>query len=127
MTRELTSHKVNGMNELLRIDVLDEPGQGGACHLYGITSIESRNSDVPPAVMCPIRFQNGPIGEVGINGISGEALLAIILDRLECFHDGPYGWETNRRALIYVENALDELHSRTRDRMARDVEGTHEK
>lgn len=28
--REITSHKVNGLNEALRIEVLDEPGAGGA-------------------------------------------------------------------------------------------------
>lgn len=61
MTRELTSHKVNGLNEVLRIEVLDEPGQGNACHLYGITSDEPRNADTPPAVTLPVRFQNGPI------------------------------------------------------------------
>lgn len=30
--RKLTSHKVNGLNEALEVSVLDEPGQGNACH-----------------------------------------------------------------------------------------------
>lgn len=73
--RTLTSHVVNGLNEMLRIEVLDEPGSGGACHVYGITSDEPRNAETPPAVKLPVRFQNGPIAEAGVNGISQEALL----------------------------------------------------
>jgi hypothetical protein len=34
MTRELTGHRVNGVNEALRVIVLDKPGSGGACHDY---------------------------------------------------------------------------------------------
>lgn len=36
MGRVLTSHKVNGLNEALLVNVLDEPGQGNACHEYQI-------------------------------------------------------------------------------------------
>ena len=35
--RELTSHKVNGLNEAITIAVMDEPGAGGACHEYNLT------------------------------------------------------------------------------------------
>lgn len=34
--RTLTAHKVNGLNEALTINVLDQPGPGGACHSYEI-------------------------------------------------------------------------------------------
>lgn len=125
--RELTSHKVNGLNEALRIEVLDEPGQGNACHVYGITSDEPRNADTPPAVMCPIRFQDGPIGEVGVNGISNEALLAIVEDRLLGFQSGPYACRENAVALTKLQECMMWLQRRTRDRMARGVEGTHQK
>lgn len=37
MTREVTTHRVNGLNEALRIEVLDGPGKGNACHRYLIT------------------------------------------------------------------------------------------
>lgn len=123
--REITTHKVNGLNEVLRIEVLDEPGQGNACHLYGITSDEPRNADTPPAVTLPVRFQNGPINEAGVNGISNEALLAIVRDRLEGFQSGPYCCEANQNALDYVAAAMKALHSRTSERVARGVEGTH--
>ena len=103
MSRELSSHKVNGMNESLRIEVLDEPGQGGACHVYGIVSTEPRNADTPPAVMCEIRFQNGPILEAGINGISHEALLAVVEDRLIKFQAGAYACRENAVALTKLQ------------------------
>ena len=121
--REITSHKVNGLNEVLLIEVLDEPGQGNACHVYGITSDEPRNADTPTAVMCPIRFQNGPIHEAGVNGISGEALLAIVEDRLQGFQSGPYACRENAIALTKIQEAIMWLSKRTRDRVARGVEG----
>lgn len=127
MSRELTSHKVNGLNEALRVEVLDGPGAGNACHVYGITSTEDRSADTPPAVMCPIRFQNGPIAEAGVNGISNEALLAIVEDRLLGFQSGPYACRENAIALTKIQEAMMWLQKRTRDRMARGVEGTSEK
>ena len=125
--RELTSHKVNGLNEVLRIEVLDEPGQGNACHVYGITSDEPRNADTPPAVMLPVRFQNGPIQEAGVNGISGEALLAIVEDRLLGFQSGPFACRENAIALAKLQECMMWLSKRTRDRVSRGVEGTHQK
>lgn len=125
--RELTSHKVNGLNEVLRIEVLDEPGQGNACHLYGITSDEPREASTPPAVMNPIRFQNGPINEFGVNGISNEALLAIVEDRLLGFQSGQFACRENAVALTKLQEAMMWLQKRTRDRMARGVEGTNQK
>lgn len=125
--REITSHKVNGLNEALRIEVLDEPGAGGANHVYGITSDEPRNANTPQAVTLPIRFQNGPIAEAGVNGISQEALLAIVVDRLECFQKGQYSCRENAIALTKLQEAMHWLQHRTRERMARGVEGTSAK
>jgi len=36
MSREITTHKVNGCNEKLRVWASDEPGNGGAHHVYTI-------------------------------------------------------------------------------------------
>lgn len=33
MSREIHSHKVNGLNEVLKIEAVDSPGSGGANHL----------------------------------------------------------------------------------------------
>lgn len=125
--RQVTSHKVNGLNDALTIEVLDEPGPGGANHLYGITDKTFTGGPTPPAVTCPIRFQNGPIAEAGVNGISNEALLAIVADRLECFQKGQYACRENAIALTKIQEAMHWLYHRTRERMQRGVEGTSAK
>lgn len=117
--RELTSHKVNGLNEALKIDVLDEPGAGGACRIYMISA--------NPDLSCLVEFQNGPISEVGITGVSNEALLAIVEDRLVGFQSGEFACRDNDAALYHVQAAMMWLQKRTRERMARGVEGTNQK
>lgn len=124
MGRELTSHKVNGLNEALLINVLDEPGQGNACHEYQIRKWEKDQEDIE---LCNIQFQNGPIQEFGVNGISGEALLAIVEDRLIGFQAGQFACRENAVALTKIQEAMMWLQKRTLDRMRRGVEGTNQK
>jgi hypothetical protein len=124
--RELSSHKVNGLNEALRIAVLDEPGQGNACHKYEICWGEAPE-DMSESNPTYIHFQNGPIQEVGVNGVSNEALLAIVEDRLACFQAGQYACRENAVALTKIQEAMMWLQKRTRDRVARGVEGTNKK
>lgn len=123
--RELTSHKVNGLNEALKIEVGDEPGAGNACHAYRITV--PNGTEVARGVCCDIEFQAGPIAEAGINGVSNEALLAIVEDRLIGFQSGPFACRENAVALTKLQEAMMWLQKRTRDRMARGVEGTNQK
>lgn len=128
MSREITSHRVNGLNESLLINVLDQPGQGNACHEYQIIRDTSGNGDEYDQVeLCNIKFQNGPILEAGVNGISGEALLAIVEDRLLGFQSGQFACRENAVALTKIQEAMMWLQKRTRDRMARGVEGTNVK
>lgn len=118
--RELTSHKVNGLNEMLRITVLDEPGPGSANHAYSIEPV------VGNALGVRLDFQNGPLGEFP-NGLTQEALLAVVEDRLKSFQAGPYACRENALALTHLQEAMHWLHHRTRERMARGVEGTMQK
>lgn len=130
MSRELHSHKVNPANDKLKVTVLDEPGHGGACHEYLISGFElpvETDEGVVIASASTITFQNGPINEVGVNGLTHEALLAILIDRMEGFQSGPYTCRENDLALAKLQEAQMWLQKRTRDRMARGVEGTHEK
>lgn len=128
--RTLTDHKLNGLNEALAITVLDDPGAGGACHKYSI-SLNVPPDD--PIGIAPdslrthweIDFQNGPIQEAKYNGLSGEALMAVLIDRLRSFQAGPYKCRENACALTHLEEALMWLQKRTRQRLARGVEGTH--
>jgi len=122
--RTITDHKANPLNEALKITVNDEPGSGGAHHSYAIHIDESiRNDSRDQTVHHTIQFQNGPINEVGVNGISGEALMAIQIDRLRCFQKGPFACRENAVALTKLEESLMWLQKRTRDREARGVEG----
>lgn len=127
--RTIATHKVNECNEALQIEVVDAPGNGGAHHHYEISGYNASHNpswwpDGSPCEMT-IVFQNGPIKEAGVNGITNEALLAIVEDRLACFQNGPYACEENAVARAAVQKAMEVLHSRTLKREARGVEGTH--
>jgi hypothetical protein len=115
--RELTGHKVNPANDVISVIVTDEPGAGGANHAY--------ECQLPDGTVTAINFQNGPIAEAGVNGLTHEALLAIVIDRMQAFQRGPYSCRENALALAKLEEAQHWLLSRTRERMARNVEGTH--
>ena len=119
MSESITSHKVNGLNEELTIAAMDEPGQGNACHEYIIRESNGTEHD--------IHFQNGPIQDAGVNGISNEALLAIVEHRLLGFQSGEYACRENALALTKLQEAMMWLYKRTRDRVIRGVEGTHAK
>lgn len=121
--RELVDHKTNELNDRLAVVVADEPGSGGANHHYQVADT-AVNGDIIPVLLGEIKFQNGPIKEVGVNGVTQEVLLAIVIDRLKCFQAGPYACDENKWALGYIQAGLLELQKRTRERVARGVEGT---
>ena len=131
MSREITSHVTNPANSNLQVSVLDQPGAGGACHHYKIHGFDSRTNASDPfrhglgITSMEILFQNGPIPEQGVNGITHEALLAVLIDRLEGFQAGKFACEENQMALECVRTAMYWLHCRTQKRMERGVEGTH--
>ena len=122
MTRIITDHKVNGLNEALEITAVDQPGPGGANHVYHIIL----DSGAGPAfVAANLSFQNGPIATpADFNGITNEALLAVLIDRMRGFQSGKFACSENANALTHLEEAMMWLQKRTRDRIARCVEGT---
>lgn len=124
--RTINSHKVNPANDQLSITVADEPGPGGANHVYWIQDLPmyAVGPNTSGNVDTQLKFQNGPIAEVGVNGITHEALIAILIDRLQAFQDGPYKCRENALALTKLEEAAHWLHHRTLARMQRGVEGT---
>lgn len=122
--RTITDHRVNGLNEAIEI-VANEPGAGGASHLYCITlpiELGSRTFE------WRIKFQEGPIQTpADFNGLTNEALLTVVIDRMRGFQSGKFACRENAIALTHLEDALMWLQKRTRDRMARGVEGTLQK
>jgi hypothetical protein len=145
MPRHITAHKLNGLNDAIQITALDVPGPGGANHKYEIDIVGG--APTSGGMTTVINFQNGPIGESGFNGISNEALVAIVIDRMRGFQHqrfgelvppsvgqpgdfdfnsrGKYACRDNACALTHLEEALFWLQNRTRQRLARGVEGTH--
>ena len=131
--REITTHEPEDGPHRLTLHAIDEPGPGGANHRYAIRATDPPPRDpelaaIPafPLVDHDIRFQQGPIGEAGVNGLTNEALLAIVADRLEGFQRGEFACHENQQALSHVREALAWLEKRTRERVRRGVEGTHE-
>lgn len=135
MTRSINDHVVNPANDQLSITAMDEPGDGGANHLYLVEGFDSLTNPSCPfkyrhgqaAEHATILFQNGPINEVGVNGITQEVLLAIVADRLRSFQAGPFSCRENALALTKIEEAMHWLQQRTIRRMRAGVEGTHAK
>lgn len=95
----------------------DEIGQGGAFHEYKIVGGPIKRT------VSEILFQNGPIGDYGVNGCQQEDLLHIVAHRLECFQDGPFPHPKNAEALEHVRQAIAALNARTEERVKRGVEG----
>ncbi len=92
-----------------------------------------------------ISWQNGPMGRCTClggpfrmnnmhnegceqrepNGAFVEDVIAAAADRLRYYQNGKFACRRNGIALEYLETALEELSARTKDREAREVEGTH--
>lgn len=120
--REITSHHAEGHPDLCRrVYATDLPAYGGAHHAYEIT-LRFPGHDAGRKVR--IEFQKGPITAQGVNGLTHETLLAILIDRLEHFQKGDLPCPENAEALRGLRKALTALHKRIQDRVSREVEGT---
>lgn len=71
-----------------------------------------------------IRFQEGPIKEVGVNGCQIEDVIDVLRLRLAGFQNGKYPCDENAAAIGYLNAAWEMLAMRTRARLAQGVEGT---
>ena len=111
-----------GTDNYTEVLVIDEPGEGNACHKYSIRELKDGNDEFGY-----IKFQKGPIKENGVNGCHQEDLLAIVIDRLRSFQAGNFSCRENAMAITKCEEALHWLNHRTADREKRGVEGTSDK
>lgn len=91
----------------------DQPTSLPEGHFYDVVAGEN---------ITPIYFQNGPVKENGVNGVTSEALLAILIHRTKILN-GNFPCDENKRAISYMENASALFEQRTRDRLNRGVEG----
>lgn len=126
--RELFDHRVTKLNrENIVVKTADLRGPDGAHHKYVIEVVKpARTSDETDVIIssCEINFQDGGLQEAGPNGITEQALLAIVLDRLRSFNNGPYGCRENSIQITKIEEAMMWSGKRAADRAARGVEGT---
>lgn len=123
----VTDHKLNGLNEALSVTALGK-GSGGADTSYLLTLPDwTRNPDgSSPHHVWQLDFQNGPVqSSADFNGLTNEALLAVLIDRMRGFQSGPFTCRENAVAMTKLEEALMWLQKRTRERLARGVEGSH--
>lgn len=108
-----------------------DPQAGNMSHVYRVQSVPgavasppgSAAVDVLAGLDAEIHFQHGPVLEAGVNGLTNEALLAIVRDRLEGAQEGPFRCRENALAITAIEEASLWLAKRTLDRMGRGVEG----
>lgn len=115
--REITSHIHPEYNNGLRVHVMDEAGPGGACHEYAITANPGKyEKDV-----ALIKFQKGPVAEVGHNGILEGQLVAIMIDRYQAFQSGPFPSPEGAEILAHLCDIEALIHQRVTDRLARGV------
>lgn len=68
--------------------------------------------------------QDGPTGEVGVNGDQIEDILEFVIGKLREFNKPPYRAQETTLAIQDCESALYWLHRRTARRLRRGVEGT---
>jgi hypothetical protein len=114
--RSITLHLVpEDCKPSLEVSGEGRVGVGGAPITYRI--------QLPNLDCTYLKFQEGPVPTEGVNGITMEALLVVVIDRLTCFQAGPYPCADSAHALTYAKVTLAALKNRTQVRIARAVEG----
>lgn len=104
---------------------------GGAVYVNAIsklehgTDVEGHMYDLHAGIDHQrVYFQNGTVPQVGHNGTTNEAVLAVVIHRLK-FLNGKFPCRENALAITKLEEAKMWLEERTRNRVARGVEGQH--
>jgi hypothetical protein len=112
--REVTDHWLDDRSDNVEVRA-EDLGPGGADHKYTLKAGDTEQV---------LLFQRGPVREAGLNGVTEEALIAVLIDRFTSFRDGPFSHPAHSAILEHLEGALEEMHGRTRERESRGVKGT---
>lgn len=111
-------HRRIGNDRQPFVTVLDAAAEpSNAHHQYLITPPITDRPAKPPMLIEFLTLEH--------EGVTNEALLAIVAHRLQCFQKSKFACRENALALTKIEEALHWLESRTLDRTSRGVEGTH--
>jgi len=76
-------------------------------------------------VLGEVNFQRGAIDVAGLNGVTNEDLINMVINRLEHFQKSEFSCKENACALTHFQEGLMWLEKRTQKRSIRGVEGTH--
>jgi len=98
--RDIKTHKIDDQDRQPEVLASDDRTIGGAPDAYKIIYSAGEH------VHIPFVTYDRP-------GVTNEALLAIVIDRLEGFQAGPFPCEENADALTMLNIALDALKART--------------
>ncbi len=118
--RELTEHRGDPFNERVAIRVEDpEDPKKAPCKYH----VSLKGPAGLWEKLTTLKFQEGPLQEYvpgGIlyrppNGLSNEAILAIVLDRLAAFQRGELPHKDNDAAVGHLKKALASLQKRHAD------------
>lgn len=112
MSRIHTDHNGVAVNAISRTSA-GAPVEG---HLYQVIHGTTEST---------IQFQLGPVSLAGVNGLTNEALLAILIHRTK-YLDHQFPCRENSIAITKMEEAAMWFDKRTRDRQHRGVEGKNE-
>lgn len=120
MTKVITDHHDgHGLTEAIEVRAADDPGPGGAHHLYTFT--------INGQEVGRLQFQKGPRDEAGSTpGVLSVAVLASLIDIHRDFQAGPYPSREGTLALTKMQEALHWLKARADERAARAVLGLNQ-
>lgn len=117
-SRELEPQEIDKVVNGEVVEGITEYKQG---HYYKISpNVEVQNAN---DFEISIHFQDGPISDLGVNGVTSEALLKILIHRTKIL-DENFPSVFNKQAILHMESALKEFNKRTEERRARGVADT---
>lgn len=129
-------NRIQKFENLNDVFALDEPGPGGAHHLYEVVKLNTGRiceedgtfRTRPENMLLTVQMQEGPRKDPNsTHGVLDTDLLEIVRDRLAAFQSGPFACRENACALTHIEEALMWMNKRVEDRIERQVLGTMEK
>lgn len=125
--RSITEHRVNEANRAITLEAGEIDPTTGGVYEYSISYEYSKRDEPlespPVPVTVVLEFQCGDPKLVGINGLTNEVLLAILIDRAYAFQAGQLPSDGNARALVALVEAREAFMDRTVERAQRGVEG----
>ena len=98
--------------------LFDDEVSFGAYHNYRILNTDNN------VVLGDVNFQKGPVKDTGLNGISEDDLLAILIHRYTFFQNSGLPCRENAIILTKLEECLMWSKKRKEDRESRNVEST---